>query len=57
MAKGLTGAIVDFPDAGAQHFAPGDVVVGSQAEPGTEVLAGRKAGHVGADLRDDGLGQ
>ena len=56
LSERLPGAVVDLHDVGAQTFAHGDVIVGSQAEPGTKIASG-KAGHVGADLRDDGLGQ
>src|SRR3990167_3091937 len=57
LSEGLPSAVVDLHDPGAQHLAPRNVVVGRQTEPGTEVLAGGKAGHVGADLSNDGLGQ
>jgi hypothetical protein len=56
LSEGLPSAVVDLHDPGAKHLAARNVVVGRQPEPGTEVLAGRKAGHVGADFRNDGLG-
>ena len=57
LSEGLTSAVVDFHHAGAQHLATGNVVMGSQTEPGTEVLARGKAGHVGPDLRNDRLSE
>jgi len=57
LPEGLPGAIVGLEGARAQHLAAGDVVVGSEAEPGAEMLGGGEAGHIGADLADDGLGQ
>jgi len=57
LPEGLPGAIVGLEGARAEHLAAGNVVVGGQAEPGAEMPGGGEAGHIGADLADDGLGQ
>ena len=40
-----------------EHFAPADVVVRAQAQPGAELLLVGPGTHVGADLENDLLGR
>jgi hypothetical protein len=57
LTKGLASPVVGFEGAGAQDFAPGNVIVGGQPQPGTEMVDIGEAGHLGVNFGDNGLGQ
>ena len=55
-AQHLRRAAVAFEGLAAQHLAPRDVVVRSQAQPRGEVLLGGPLAHIRADFRQEHLG-
>jgi len=57
LPEGLPGAVVGLEGARAEHFTAGNIMVRGKAQPGAEMPGGGEAGHIGADLADDGLGQ
>ncbi len=57
LEKRLAGAVMALAGRGADDLATGDLIVGRQLEPGTEVLLGRESAHIAADLADDLLRQ
>ena len=54
-AQGLRRAAVAFEGLAAQHLAPRDVVMGSQAQPRGKVLLGGPLAHIRADFRHEDL--
>ena len=55
-AEGSGGAVLDVAGTARADAATGFAVVGTQAEPGGEVLFRGEGSHVGAALGDEGLG-
>ena len=56
-AEGLRGTVAILDRAALEDLAAGDVIFGSQAQPGAEVFVIGPRAHVGADLCEDGLRQ
>ena len=57
LQESLAGSIVALAGGRSDDFATGDAVVGTEFEPGGEMLFGRELAHIRADLADDLLPQ
>jgi len=53
--QGATRAILDPPTACGEHFAPTDLMIGTEAQPGRTMLVCRPFMHIEASLCEDDM--